>query len=67
MDLSFLLKHSKDILEAITLVHAAALVIVNITPTPRDDEMLSSIGHLGVKVYRAIEMMAGIISPLVKR
>jgi len=41
-------------------VHGLALAIVNITPTPKDDEMVG-------KVYRAIEILAGLIGPLSKR
>lgn len=67
MDPSFFLSHLKDIVEALTLLHAAALIIVNITPTPRDNEALSEIGKMGVKAYRLIEIAAGVITPLVKR
>ena len=49
--------------EAITAVftaaHALALAIVNLTPTPKDNEMVA-------KWYRAVEILAGIIIPRVK-
>ncbi|MBM4179505.1 MAG: hypothetical protein FJ211_09255 [Ignavibacteria bacterium] len=48
-------------------VHGVALVIVNMTPTPKDNEALSNYRRLAVKVYRAIEVLAGIVSPMVKR
>jgi hypothetical protein len=67
VNLSFLFEHSKTLLEAVALVHAAALLIVNITPTPKDDELLTTAGRLGGKAYRAIEILAGIVTPLVKR
>ena len=48
-------------------IHGVALVIVNMTPTPKDNEALDNYSRLVVKAYRAIEMLAGIISPRVKR
>lgn len=37
------------------------------TPTPKDNEALSNYRRLAIKLYRAIELLAGVISPLVKR
>lgn len=48
-------------------IHGVALVIVNMTPTPKDNEALDNYSRLVVKAYRAIEIMAGIVSPRVKR
>jgi len=48
-------------------VHGAALAIVNLTPTPKDNEYLSKYSRMTVKLYRAIEILAGVVSPLVKR
>ena len=48
-------------------VHGVALVVVNMTPTPRDNKALKQYSRLVVKSYRAIEILAGIISPLAKR
>jgi hypothetical protein len=48
-------------------VHGAALAIVNITPTPKDNEALGNYTRMAVKLYRAIEILAGVITPLVKR
>lgn len=48
-------------------VHGVALVVVNLTATPRDNEALDNYSRLVVKVYRAIEILAGVISPRVKR
>ena len=48
-------------------VHAAAVAIVNITPTPKDNETLGKYSRMVVKLYRAIEILAGVITPLVKR
>ena len=48
-------------------VHGAAVAIVNLTPTPRDNEALGKYSRMAVRLYRAIEILAGVITPLVKR
>ena len=48
-------------------IHGAAVAIVNLTPTPKDNEALGKYSRMAVKLYRAIEILAGVISPLVKR
>jgi hypothetical protein len=48
-------------------VHGAAVAIVNLTPTPKDDEALGRYSRIAVKLYRAVEILAGVITPLVKR
>ena len=48
-------------------IHGVAVVIVNLTPTPKDNQALGNITRLGIKLYRAIEILAGIVSPLAKR
>lgn len=48
-------------------VHGVAVVIVNLTPTPKDNEALDSYSRLAVKLYRAVEILAGILTPLAKR
>ena len=48
-------------------IHGVALVVVNLTRTPRDNEALDTYSRLVVKVYRAIEILAGVVSPRVKR
>lgn len=48
-------------------IHAVAVVIVNLTPTPKDNEYLDDISRLLVKVYRAIEILAGIVSKRAKQ
>ena len=57
-----LFKHGTQLLEALTLLHAAALVIVNVTPTPRDNEFLERAGGRVKGFYRLIEMAAGIFN-----
>jgi hypothetical protein len=48
-------------------IHGVALVVVNMTPTPKDNRALNRYSRMVVKAYRAIEIIAGVISPRVKR
>lgn len=48
-------------------IHGLALVIVNITPTPKDNEYLDNAAKVLVKVYRAVEILAGIVSRKAKQ
>lgn len=48
-------------------IHGVAVVVVNMTPTPKDNEALDTYRRLAVKSYRALEILAGIITPLAKR
>ena len=48
-------------------VHGAAVAIVNLTPTPKDNEALGRYTRMAVKLYRAVEILAGVVTPLVKR
>lgn len=41
-------------------IHGLAIVVVNLTPTPRDDEFLR-------RFYKIIEALAGILTPLAKK
>lgn len=56
-----------DYIALIVAIHGVAVVIVNLTPTPKDNEALTTYTRLGVKLYRALEILAGIITPLAKR
>lgn len=47
-------------------IHGLALVIVNMTPTPKDNEALGNATRVVVKLYRAIEILAGIVSKRAK-
>ena len=68
-------KHLADYVNLAIAIHGVAVVVVNITPTPKDNEALRAGAHfigtyrrLAVKLYRAIELMAGIVNaPTVKR
>ena len=61
------MRHIPEVLTIVIAAHGLALAIVNLTPTPKDDDALDSISRMGVRVYRAIELLAGVITPLVKR
>lgn len=59
-----------QITEYVTLavaIHGLALVIVNLTPTPRDNEALDGATKVVVKLYRAIEILAGLVSKRAKQ
>lgn len=49
-----------EIIAALFAIHAAALAIVNLTPTPKDDAAVA-------KYYRVVEILAGIVSRLAKK
>jgi hypothetical protein len=48
-------------------LHGVAVVIVNMTPTPKDNERLSEVARVVVKAYRAVEILAGIVSKRAKQ
>jgi hypothetical protein len=56
----------KDLVDILTSLHVIALLIVNVTRTPYSDKDLGSYTTVN-KFYRAIEVMAGLITPLSKR
>lgn len=58
--LNAFLDHAQTALQLVLAAHALALVIVNLTPTPKDDEAVA-------KFYRAIEFLAGIVTRLAKK
>jgi hypothetical protein len=58
--LSFLTNNWADILALGASLHGIALIIVNLTPTPRDDAAYA-------KVYKFIEVLAGIVTKIAKK
>lgn len=48
-------------------IHGLALVVVNLTPTPKDNDALDGAAKVVVKVYRAVEILAGIVSRKAKQ
>lgn len=61
------MQHLPEIVAIALAAHGLAVAIVNITPTPKDNEALDTYSRMVVKAYRAIEILAGVITPLVKR
>ena len=58
--IAFLAAHWVDIVAIGAALHALALVIVNTTDTPKDNELYG-------KFYKVIEVIAGIITKIAKK
>ncbi len=58
--LTYVTTNSAGILAAIAAAHVLAVAIVNLTPTPKDDEVVA-------KVYSAVEFVAGIFTAKAKQ
>jgi hypothetical protein len=58
--IAFVVAHWVDILAIGAALHALALVIVNLTPSKTDDEVYN-------KIYKVIELIAGIITKTAKK
>jgi len=56
-----------DYVALVVAIHGVALIVVNLTPTPKDDAALTAAAKTAVKLYRALEILAGVITPFVKR
>lgn len=64
---SYLIDNRRELFEVVIAVHAVAVLIVNLTPTPKDNEAVGAAGAVIPKLYRAVEMLAGIVLPMAKR
>lgn len=53
--IAWIVANVDGILAVLFAIHAAAVAVVNLTPTPADDAVVA-------KVYRFIEFLAGIVS-----
>ena len=58
--IAFVVAHWVDILAIGAGLHSLALVIVNLTPSKTDDEVYN-------KIYKVIELIAGIITKTAKK
>lgn len=56
---ALIIAKSPEIIAALFAIHAAALAIVNLTPTPDDNKVVA-------KYYRVIEVLAGIMTRMAK-
>jgi len=54
--MTFFSANSGEIFNGLAALHAAAVIIVNMTPTPKDDAIVA-------RLYRVIEVLAGILIP----
>lgn len=61
------MQHLSDYIAIAVAIHGVALAFVNMTHTPKDNEALDNYTRVLVKAYRAVEILAGVISPRVKR
>lgn len=65
--ISYLIDNRRELFEIALAVHAVAILIVNLTPSPKDDEAAGAVGAVLPKLYKALEMLAGIVLPIAKR
>jgi len=54
-----MLAHVQTAITVLGAAHGLALVVVNLTKTPKDDEFVA-------KLYKLIEFLAGIVTPRAK-
>jgi hypothetical protein len=57
--IEWLIANGEAVAIALLAAHGAAVAIVNLTPTPKDDEVVA-------KLYKPIEWLAGILSKKAK-
>lgn len=65
--MEWIIANRRDLFEVLVAAHAVAVLVVNLTPTPRDDEAVGTAGTMLRQAYRALEVLAGVVTPLVKR
>jgi len=65
--ISYLIDNRRELFEVAIAAHAAAMLIVNLTPTPKDDAAAGAAGVMIRQAYRALEVLAGIVFPMAKR
>ena len=57
--MNFITENWEEILAVLAALHGLAIAIVNLTPTPKDEETFA-------KIYRVVEILAGICTKLAK-
>ena len=58
--MDFLIQNWGEIVGIAGAIHILALAVVNLTPTPKDDEIYG-------KFYKLVEKLAGIVTKVAKR
>jgi hypothetical protein len=58
--MQYIAQNWETIVALIVAIHGVALLVVNLTPTPKDDEILA-------KGYRVLELVAGLFSAKAKQ
>jgi hypothetical protein len=58
--IAYLSLHGAELIALGAALHAAALIIVNLTPTPNDNKLYG-------RLYKVVEIVAGIVTKLAKR
>jgi|TARA_R100001510_G_C7635486_1_gene193727 hypothetical protein len=58
--MAFILENWSSIVGIAGAAHLLALAIVNVTPTPKDNELYG-------KFYKVVEMLAGIVTKVAKK
>jgi hypothetical protein len=58
--MSDLVTNAQHLVEIFLAIHALALLIVNLTPTQKDNQAVA-------KYYRIVEILAGIVTRLAKQ
>lgn len=57
---TFCVENSSALFAALLAAHGLAVAVVNLTPTPKDDEFVA-------KAYKVIEFLAGIFGKTAKK
>ena len=57
--MNFITENLEALLAVLAALHGLAIAIVNLTPTPKDNEVIA-------KIYRVVEILAGILSDRAK-
>jgi hypothetical protein len=65
--ISYLIDNRRELFEIAIAAHATAMLIVNLTPTPKDNEAAGAAGVMISTAYRALEILAGLVFPMAKR
>lgn len=55
-----IIQHAKSLVEILFAIHAVALLIVNLTPTQKDNNVVAV-------YYRVVEILAGIVTRFAKQ